>query len=310
MKFEQVLVTGGAGRLGRYVVSELSGQCRTTIFDPSAPGSESREAGNVLNLDSLARAMPGHDAVIHLGAIDSSVPAPPDTVFETNVRGTWNVLHAAQTAGVRRVVICSSSAALGIDYSSLSRPPLYLPIDEEHPLRPTQTYGLSKQLGEAMGASFARHGGMEVICLRPCWIMSPDAVNRIESERRGTIPPALPGRQREPLALLRSYVAPDDVARAFRLALDMERVTYSVFILAAADTFETEPTLPHLERVYGALPEIRKPEIYRRDPHASAYDITRARDVLGWIPATRWAQVAARLGTTSRVTESGGTKAR
>ena len=53
-------------------------------------------------------------------------------------------------------------------------------------------------------------------------------------------------------------------------------------------------TLPYLERVYGVLPEVRKPDVYARNPRAGAFDISRAREVLGWSPSVAWADLSAR----------------
>ena len=309
MGFENVLVTGGAGRLGRYVVAELTGHCRVTTLDraggPSppdlAPDLPPDLTVDILDLEPLARALRGQDALIHLAAIDASVPAPPEVIFDTNVRGTWNVLQAAHQAGVRKAVVCSSVAAAGIDATNPHRPPLYLPIDEAHPLRPSHEYGLSKQLDECIAESFARRGGMQVICLRPAWVMFPGVLRDVlgqlgEAGLPARAPDAAdrPDRLREPLPLLRSYVDPQDLARAFRLALELDGPRYEVFFVVAADTFHPTPTLPYLEHAYGSLPEIRKPEIYAGNPRASAHDITRARELLGWRPTTTWPQVAAR----------------
>ena len=226
MRFDKVLVTGGAGRLGRYVVAELAGHCRVSVLDRDRRAARPDFPVDVLDLDAVARAMPGHDAVVHLAAIDVSVPAPPARLFDVNVRGTWNVLQAAHQAGVRRAVVCSSVAATGID--SPDRPPLYLPIDEAHPLRPAGDYGLSKEVDEAIARTFARRGGMEVIVLRPAWVMFPEIVRDVMAELAGVLPPAGPvteadqaERAREPLPLLRSHVDPTDAARAFRLALEI-----------------------------------------------------------------------------------------
>lgn len=175
MDFEKVLVTGGAGRLGRDVVAELAAHCTVRVLDRAQQSPAAIDFPvDVLDLEALGPAMRGFDAVIHLAAIDSSVTAPPEVVFDTNVRGTWNVLHAAREAGVRRAVISSSSSAAGIDYTNPHMPPLYLPIDEAHPLRPSQPYGLGKQLDEQIAQGFGRRGGMEVIRLRPAWVMQPD----------------------------------------------------------------------------------------------------------------------------------------
>ena len=166
MHIETVLVTGGTGRLGRFVVAELKRHYRVAALDRDAATAPD-VAVDVLDLPSLVAAMRGQHAVIHLAAIDAAVPAPAPVIFDTNVRGTWNVLEAAHATGIRHVVICSSVSALGIDFTNPRTPPAYLPIDEAHPLQPTQAYGLSKQLGEEIARSFARRHAMAVTCLRP-----------------------------------------------------------------------------------------------------------------------------------------------
>jgi nucleoside-diphosphate-sugar epimerase len=297
MRFDRVLVTGGAGRLGRYVVAELAGHCRVSVLDREGGGARPDFPADVLDLDAVGRATPGHDAVVHLAAIDVSVPAPPERIFDVNVRGTWNVLHAARQAGVRRAIVCSSVAVVGIE---AARPPLYLPVDEAHPLRPTHDYGLSKEAVESIARSFARRG-LEVVVLRPAWVMFPEIVRDALAQLGGDAP--TPGallagdpvaRLREPLSVLRSHVDPGDAARAFRLALEIPRVACEVLFVAAPDTFHPSPTLPYLREAFGALPEVRRPDVYARDPRASAHDSSRAREVLGWSPATTWPELVAR----------------
>jgi nucleoside-diphosphate-sugar epimerase len=100
----------------------------------------------------------------------------------------------------------------------------------------------------------------------------------------------------EPLPLLRGYVDAEDVARAFRLALARPAASGDAFFITASDTFEAEPTLRHLERLYGAVPQIRKPDVYRQNPHAGVYDTSRAREILGWTPSVTWADLVARVG--------------
>ena len=282
---EDVLVTGGSGRLGGFVVAELRSYYRVSTLDRPETLPAPDAPANILDLPALDRALRGRHAVVHLAAIDAAVPAPAATIFDTNVRGTWNVLEAAQRNGVRRVVLCSSVSALGVDFTNPGLPPAYLPIDEDHPLRPTHPYGLSKQLGEDIGRSFARRGPMGITCIRPAWIMFPDTLAWLVGHLRST-PDAGPAR--EPLPLLRSYVAPEDVARAARLALQRRDSGFARYFITANDTFEPRPTLEHLRDLYGSLPEIRKPERYRQNPHASAYDTALAHEELGWAPSGGW----------------------
>jgi UDP-glucose 4-epimerase len=294
MDIENVLVTGGTGRLGRFVVAELKHHYRVAALDRD-PATAPDLAVDVLDLPSLVAAMRCQRAVVPLAAIYAAVPAPAPVIFDTNVRGTWNVLEAAHATGVGHVVICSSVSALGIDFTNPRTPPVYLPIDEAHPLRPTQAYGLSKQLGEEIARSFARRRAMAVTCLRPAWVMFPEILaSLVERLRKGpeTGPP--PAGQ-EPLPLLRGYVDPEDAARAFRLALARPEAAGDIFFITASDTFEAEPTLGHLERLYGSVPEVRKQDVYRQNPHAGVYDTSRAREILGWTPSVTWADLVDRV---------------
>jgi nucleoside-diphosphate-sugar epimerase len=289
---EHVLVTGGSGRLGRFVVAELRPHYRVSVLDRPEALPAPDVPADILDLPALDRALRGRDAVVHLAAIDASVPAAPAAIFDTNVRGTWNVLEAAQRNSVRRVVVCSSVSALGVDFTNPGLLPLYLPIDEDHPLRPVQAYGLSKQLGEDIGRSFARRGPMVITCIRPAWIMFPETLAWLAGHLRSA-PDHAPAP--EPLPLLRSYVAPDDVARAVRLALERPGPAFATYFITARDTFEPRPTLEHLRDTYGVLPEIRKPERYRENPRASAYDTARAHEELGWAPSGSWHDLVRRV---------------
>jgi nucleoside-diphosphate-sugar epimerase len=90
-----------------------------------------------------------------------------------------------------------------------------------------------------------------------------------------------------------TYVAPEDVARAFELALALRDVRYECFFISAADGLNPRPTLELVRERYGFLPEIRRPELYERQPTASVLDGSRAREVLGFEPARGWRDMLA-----------------
>ncbi len=281
----RVAVTGGRGRLGRYVVAALRGAHGVRVLDRTPPeaGPEAGDAWpavDMLDHDALLEALRGEEAVIHLAAIDRSVAAAPEQIFETNVGGTWNLFRAAEAAGLRRVVLCSSSAVTGID---ADHPPLYLPIDEDHPVAPRETYALSKVIGEQIAAAFARRGKLEVVVLRPPYIAFPETMTFLAGGA-----PEIAGRAVETRPHLGNYIGPEDAARAFALALTCACAAYELFWLSAADTFIAEPTLDYLRRAHGELPALRKPDLYRQNPRASALDIERAKRLLGWTPSTAW----------------------
>ena len=139
MRYQKIVVTGGAGRLGRYVTENLRQRCDLTVLDRvpvNVPGIRSIEA-EITDYEGLKRSFAGQDAVVHLAAIPNPRTAPPDVTFRINVQGTWAVLQAAEDCGVKRVVVASSDATLGLHYNPPGWGPQYLPIDEGHPLDAT-----------------------------------------------------------------------------------------------------------------------------------------------------------------------------
>jgi nucleoside-diphosphate-sugar epimerase len=273
---QTILVTGGSGHLGAAVMRELGKTSRLVAFDlkPPLKADTPYIQGSVLALADLEAAMRGVDALVHVAAIPNPRDRPPEVVFETNVRGTWNTFHAAARAGVKKTVLISSECATGLCYQKAEFPPDYLPIDEAYPLRPAEVYGLSKQAAEAVAASFARTG-MDVTVLRPLFILFPHNYPEIASRAD------LWNRD------LWGWVEPADVATAVRLAL--EKVGgFEIFFIGAPNTLAPEPTLELVARRFGKPPEIRRPELYRQDPHAALFDIAKARRLLAYHPSGDW----------------------
>ena len=282
MKFKSALITGASGRLGHFVLDELAALCEVSVLDLAPPHRDVPYIrGDVTDLDTVRRAMSGHDVVVHLAAIDLGVPTEPERYFGVNVMGTWNILQAAHEAGVRKAVLASSISAGGVSEMRADFPPEYLPMDEAHPCRPVHAYGVSKLVVEEVAQSFARRGGMSVICLRPTAIAVPSHLPKLMERARD--------REHRWLA---AYVTGADTARAFRLALEYDAEPYDVFFVSAADSCADEPTLDRASRLFGHVPALRDPGLYEREPRASMIDAGRARERLGWEPTTSWPDLA------------------
>ena len=116
----------------------------------------------------------------HLLEIPNIWSGSGETIMKVNVVGLHNLLSAAEEAGVRRVVICSSDSVVGFTVrEGALRAPRYLPIDLDHPLEPTDPYGLSKLLGEEMGRSFSLRGKLKIVVLRPVFVAYPEMYGEI-----------------------------------------------------------------------------------------------------------------------------------
>ena len=288
MKFSRVLVTGAAGLLGRAVVAELSGKCQVVGFDMNPGKADDWHTGDLTDASAVGRAVEGCDGVLHIAAVPNIWSGTGETIMRVNVLGTYQVLAAAEQAGVKRVVLCSSDSVVGFTVGEGAMlPPLYLPIDIQHPLRATDPYGLSKVLGEDLGRSFVYRGHLEVVALRPVFIAYPEMYGEIKARAKD------PETYRGPMAggpsaagggVVWHHVDPRDAAAAFRRALEIDVDGFDTFFLSADVTLAPEPTLDRLKRRIGTLPEIRKPDVYERNPYAPLYDLSRTRDVLGFTP--------------------------
>lgn len=208
-----IAVTGGSGKLGRYVVDELKSRSYEVVsldqrISDKLPCRQIRV--DMSDLGQVAGALKGADAVIHLAAIPAPVGYPLHSIFANNVLGSYNVLEAADLLGIRRVVMGSSTSCYGFAWARQPFSPDYLPVDEAHRQLPQEGYGLSKTVGESIAAMFARSSRMEIVNLRFSLIAAPeDYAGLAESARH-------PERLRN---ILWSYIDIRDAAEACVLAL-------------------------------------------------------------------------------------------
>ena len=274
----RILVTGGLGKVGEHVVDELlRGGHEVTVLDrlpgPRDGGAAKYLMGEVQDLGQMVEAAAGCDAVIHLAAIHNPHVAPTGVVFETNVTGTFNAHHAAFRLGIPRVVSTSSNAAVGWAYSEGAFLPDYLPIDEEHPCRPIDAYGLSKQVGETIAHSYARKG-VEAVVIRPSGVVMPEALDEIR--RTG-------GREPEGWREY-SYIDVRDLAVAFRLAVERPLPGGTVMFVVADDSTVAEPLCDLLPRLKPAIGDRARGLTGTR----GVFTNDRAKDLLGWKPLHTW----------------------
>ena len=184
MKLEKsnVLVIGGAGFIGSFVVSELLKQPvnKVVVYDNFARGNASYLekqledercsifpfGGDIREIDILNTAMEGMDYVISLAAMWLlHCKDYPRTAFDVNIAGTFNILEACVKNNIKKLIWSSSASVYG--------DALELPMKEAHPFNNKNFYGASKIAGEAMCTAFNDRYGLSVIALRYMNVYGP-----------------------------------------------------------------------------------------------------------------------------------------
>lgn len=166
----RIMITGGAGLIGRAVAAHLlerGYEVHLTDMTPDTDAPHSTYAlCDVTDFDATREQARGCDALVHLAAHSNPLRAPGHDVYRVNTVGTFNVFEAAARVGIRRVVQASSINAIGCAWNIGDFEPQYLPVDEDHPLSTSDPYSLSKQQSEEIGAYFWRRDGITSAALR------------------------------------------------------------------------------------------------------------------------------------------------
>lgn len=277
----KILITGGAGLIGRFVVDRLvrsGNDVLAVVRNPCAPSTEglyratTEVLGDVSDVDLMNSVMPGIEAVVHLAAI----PAPPGhtarELFVANSITTMTVLEAAADHGVKAVVMASSISVLGMAWCAKLMAPLYLPVDEAHPLRPTEGYALSKECDEASARMAARRWGLPIVAMRFPFTATSEM---IDSRRNDTDQEAILAKE------LWAYLDVRDAARAVELAIHamINGIVRgcSVLNIIADDVLVDQPLSKLMSTWHPDVPFDADGYIF-----GGAYDIAEARELIGF----------------------------
>ncbi len=289
----RVLVTGGAGFIGSHVVDRLlaDGHAvdvldnlstgRRALVNPAAR-LHACDLRSARLGDALAAARP--EAVVHLAAQASVGRSVADPVFDAsvNVLGTLALLQACGRAGVGRVVFASSGGAAYGDTD-------VLPTPEDHPAGPASPYGVSKVAAERYLACWAGLTGAGVLALRLANIYGP----RQDPRGEAGVVAIFTARLLAGAACVvngdgeqtRDYVYVEDVADAFARALRYPRVAGVLNVGTATET-SVNDLYRRLARLTGVGRAAEHGPARPGEQRRSVLDAARAKQALGWTPAT------------------------
>ena len=274
----RVIVTGGSGRLGQHVIRELLDHGHQVLsLDKAASPAPLCPSwiADLRNPGAIYEALSGAEGVVHLGAYQKPGLVPDTETFSNNIMATYNVLKAAAGLRISRVAIASSIAAFGFLYAPRFWSPDYLPLDEEHPCKPQDPYGLSKLLGETVAAGFGASHPMTILSLR------------FPGVNFDLTYLTFPERWKDPGARLGgfwSYIDARDAATACRLALEANLFGHRVLNVAAPTSSMKEPTDDLMSRY---LPGVQKAKRHLT-ANWSGMDSTQAETILGFKARHTW----------------------
>jgi nucleoside-diphosphate-sugar epimerase len=291
----RIFFTGGSGKAGKHVAPYLAEQghhvTNADLVPLGHPGItdlrvDLTDAGETYSaLAGLARMeeleladKPAYDAVVHFAAVPAILLTSDARTYATNVLSTYNVLEAATRLGVRKVVFASSETTYGICFARGERRPLYLPVDEEHPTVPEDSYAMSKVAGEVTARSFQARTGADVYGLRINNVIEPHEY--AEKFPAFIADPAL--RRRNVFA----YIDTRDLGQMVQRCLEVDGLGYEVFNVANADLSVAATSQQVRERFYDGV-ELRR-EMGRDE---TFYSIDKARRLLGYDPQHSWRDV-------------------
>jgi len=280
MSKQRVIVTGGSGKAGAWIIrhflesgydvvnvdSRLPAEplCRTLLADLT-------QLGQVISAFSPHAT---HDrtpylGVVHLAAIPRPFGHPNDEVFRVNTLSTYNVFEACGLLGIKKVVAASSESSYGMAFSNAVLKPLYLPVDEAHPQRPEDAYGLSKVVNEVTAEMFHRRDGTQILSYRISHVLTPDEHAEVAGQADH---PEI--RER----VLWAYIDVRDVASACRLGLEKDGLGCEAIMISTEITAARQTSAELRRRFLSGVKDIRAP----LTGHQAFYSTAKARRLLGW----------------------------
>lgn len=292
----RLLFTGGSGKAGRHATAYLRDQGhRITNLDwadSDVPGIKTlkidlTDAGQVFNacqayadFDELepGTGVPRYDAIVHFAAIPAILFRPDNETYRINTLSTYNVLDAATKLGIPKVIFASSETTYGVCFADGLKQPDYLPVDEEHPTVPQDSYAMSKVVNEVTARSFQARSGIDIYGLR--------INNVIEPHEYAENFPAFMAKPELRRRNIFAYIDARDLGQMVDCCLKTDGLGYEVFNVSNDDL---SVGLSNPEVIQQFYPEV--PIKTEMGEWETFYSNKKARRLLGFAPQYSWRDV-------------------
>ncbi len=289
----RILFTGGSGKAGRHAVRYLLDQGHRVLNVDRTPSDVEgvlNRIADITDLGAMHDAMqawadfdelepgtgvPAFDAVVHFAAVPRIMVTGDAECFRTNTLGTYNVIDAALKAGIRKVIFASSETTYGVCFANGERKPEYIPVDEDHPTVPEDSYAMSKVVNEATARSFQRRSGADIYGLR--------INNVIEPHEYATLFPGFIHAPEKRRRNIFAYIDARDLGHMVDCCLRTDGLGYEVFNVANNVHSVAATTQELIDRFYQGVERRRE-----MGDHESFYTNDKARRLVGFDPQHDW----------------------
>lgn len=289
---KRIVFTGGSGKAGKHAVAHLASKgydiLNVDLKPLDLPGvntlmADLTDGGQVFNaltthfgLDRYSEGAPPRrsDAVVHFAAIPRVGIEPDNKTFSANVMSTYNIIESAMKLGVPKVIIASSETTYGVCFAEGDKDFRCFPLEEDYPIDPMDSYGLSKLVNEQTARAFAARYKSDIYALRIGNVIEPhEYIN-------------FPGYVADPPSRKRnawSYIDARDLGEIVHLCIGKDGLGYQVFN-ATNDTITADlPTAEFLARYSPGVPVNRT-----LGQHEAPLSNRKIREVLGFVEQHNW----------------------
>ena len=289
----RILFTGGSGKAGKHAVAYLAAQGHRILNADRIPlgrdDAEDRvidlaDAGQVYDVmssyagfDELepGTGVPKFDAVVHFAAVPRILMATDNECYRVNALSTYNVIDAAVKFGVPKVIFASSETTYGVCFADGERKPDYIPVDEEHPTVPEDSYAMSKVVNEVTARSFQRRSGIDIYGLRINNVVEPHEY--VENFPAYLKDPDL--RRRNIFA----YIDARDLGHMVDRCLAVDGLGFQIFNVSNDNHSVDRSTSQLISRYYGGVTQTRE-----MGENETFYSNAKAKKLLDFRPKHDW----------------------
>ncbi len=191
-----------------------------------------------------------------------------------NTLGTYNVIDAAVKSGVKKIVFASSETTYGVCFADGERKPEYVPVDEEHPVVPEDSYAMSKVVNEVTARCFQQRSGFDIYGLRINNVIEPHEYAEM-----------FPAFVRDPSLRVRNifaYIDARDLGHMVDRCLAVDGLGFQIFNVANDDHSVAATSAELIEQFYQGVPtkEVGEMETF--------FANRKAKEMLGFEPKHSW----------------------